>query len=90
MREDLLFSLSAQKLPCSSLSASAWRSRLIQGWEPGHLGNAESVLRVFEQEFPNLDTEPQEPRELWVPSFLPFGGTGWAPSGPVREARMRS
>lgn len=78
-------SLSAQKLPCSFLSASAWLSRLAQGWKPGHLGNAESFLRVSEQEFPRLEAEAQEPRALWVPGFLPFGGAGWAPSGPVRE-----
>ena len=66
-------SLSAQKLPCSFPSASAWLSRLAQRWKPGHLGNAESFLRVSEQEFPRLEAEPQEPRALWVPGFLPFG-----------------
>ena len=59
-------------------------------WKPGHLGNAESFLRVSEQEFPRLEAEPQEPTALRVPGFLPFGGTGWARSGPVREARMKS
>lgn len=56
-----LSSLSAQKLPCSFPSASGW-PLVSPGWKPGHLGNAESFLRVSEQEFPRLEAEPQAPR----------------------------